>query len=449
MPMQTTRVAFVTLARPTFDMAYAREIRQRSLTFLRQIAGVSVIAPEDVLVEPPDAHALGQKLAQDKPDLLIIQNGTFALGDLAVELAQAVSAPILLWAVPEPPLTGGALRSNSLVGMNVNASNLYKLGYHVRYILGAPEDPSVQASLSQACRVASAIRTLSQTRIGLVGSHAIGFFNLAVNQMELRKRFGVEVHTVGLQDAFASAASLSAEETRAALTELETLYPVRDEVTAESMEKMARQYGGLRRMATDNQLTALAVRCWPEWGAQYGIGACGSVSALNTAGITTGCEGDVDGTVTMILGRELSGMPSYLSDFITADTQDNTALFWHLGCAACQLAERPDRRALHSHFAGGKGITAGFTLKPGRITIARLGNDGHTYRLFVTTGEAVSTEMLVKGVLMKVHFDAPLPKLLDLIMENGIEHHYCVMYGDHREALLAFAAWKRIPVLAV
>ena len=449
MPTRTTSVAFVTLARPTFDMAYARDIQQRSVTLLRQIAGISVIAPDDVLVEPPDARTLGEDLARDRPDLLIIQSGTFALGNLAVELAQAVSAPILLWAVPEPPLTSGALRSNSLVGMNVNASNLYKLGRHVRYLIGAPETPSVQAGLRQACRVAAAIRVLSQTRIGLVGSHAIGFFNLAVNQMELRKRFGVEVHTIGLQDAFASASSLSDEETAAALVELQALYPVRDEVTTDGMEKMARQYGGLRRIAATNQLDALAVRCWPEWGAQYGIGACGSVSALNSAGITTGCEGDVDGTVTMILGRELSGMPSYLSDFITADTEENTALFWHLGCAACQLAEWPEKRALHSHFAGGKGITAGFSLKPGRITIARLGNDGHTYRLFVTTGEAMSTEMLVKGVLMKVHFDAPLPKLLDLIMENGIEHHYCVMYGDHRDALLAFAAWKQVPVLAV
>ena len=449
MPKNEATVAFVTLARPTFDMAYAREVQQRSLAVLQRLEHISIKAPDDVLVEPADARTLGQSLAQDKPDLVIIQNGTFALGNLAVEIAQAVSAPILLWAVPEPPLTGAALRSNSLVGMNVNASNLYKLGYHVRYIIGAPEDSAVQDGLRQACRVAAAIHTLSQTRIGLVGSHAIGFFNLAVNQMELRQRFGVEVHTIGLQDAFASAAALSVEETAAALSELQTLYPRRDEVTAEGMEKMARQYGGLRRIAETTSLDALAVRCWPEWGAEYGIGACGSVSALNSAGITTGCEGDVDGTVTMILGRELSGMPSYLTDFITADVEDNTALFWHLGCAACQLAERPEQRALHSHFAGGKGITAGFTLKPGRITIARLGNDGHNYRLFVTTGEAVSTELLVKGVLMKVHFDAPLPRLLDLIMENGIEHHYCVMYGDHREALLAFATWKQLPVLEV
>ncbi len=441
------RVAFVTLARATFSIDFARETHARSVAALRAIAGVELITPDDVLIEPEDAARVAAQLAGGRPDLLIIQNGTFALGNLALELAQRVPAPILLWAVTEPGMDGGALRSNSLVGLNLNASNLHKAGYRPRYIYGPVDSAEIMAELERSCRVAGAIRMLAEKRIGLIGSHATGFYNLAVDPLELHKRFGVEVQQVGLQDAFAAAHALPAERADAARSELETLYPQHAEVSADSMEKMARQFGGIRDMARERGWDALALRCWPEWAQQYGIAACGTVSALNSTGMVTGCEGDVDGAVTMLLGQALSGEPAYLADFIQVDTAGHDGIFWHNGCAAGQLAARANERALNSHFAGGKGVTAGFTFRPGRITVARITHCGADYRIFMTGGEATPTRQLVKGVIMQVRFDTPGKKLLDVIVNEGIEHHLCVFYGDHREALRAFAHWKRLPVV--
>lgn len=225
------------------------------------------------------------------------------------------------------------------------------------------------------------------------------------------------------------------------------MYPNRAEIQPEAMEKMARQFGGLQALARRERLDALTVRCWPEWANRYGIAACGSVSALNSVGLTTGCEGDVDGTLTMLVSRYMSGEPPFMTDFITAEPEAGTGFFWHGGCAAAQLAASPLEPVLNSHFAGGKGITAGFTFRPGRITIARISNDGKDYRLFLAGGEALPTDQVVKGVLMKVKFDAPVQAFLDTVIYNGLEHHFCVQYGDWRDAWETFALWTHLPVI--
>lgn len=445
----TTKVAFVSLARATFDLTYAREIRLRSLALLNSLDGVQVLTPEDVVIEPERVGDLANALAAERPDILILQNATFALGNLAVTLAQTIPAPILLWAVTEPEMSGGTLRSNSLVGMHLNASNLFKLGYRPRYIYGLPEELTIQEKLQQAVRVAGAMAQLKRTKIGLIGGRAEGFYNVGMNELHLRQHFGVEVQPIGLNDAFAAAYGLSEDDTHQALEELEGLYPKRNEIQPDALEKMARQFGGLRFLAEREHLNALSVRCWPEWAAQYGVAACGSVSALNSIGLTTGCEGDVDGTVTMLLGRMISCQPTFMTDFITAEPQDGTGYFWHGGCAAVQLARAAEETALNTHFAGGKGITAGFTFNSGRITIVRLSHDGQCYRLFLTGGEALPTQQVVKGVLMKVKFDAPVEKLLDTAIYSGLEHHFCVMYGDWRSAWETFAAWNDLEILTV
>jgi hypothetical protein len=44
-------------------------------------------------------------------------------------------------------------------------------------------------------------------------------------------------------------------------------------------------------------------------------------------------------------------------------------------------------------------------------------------------------------------FDSEAGEVLDTILAQGLEHHYGIAYGDHREALRAYAAAIDIPVV--
>ena len=63
--------------------------------------------------------------------------------------------------------------------------------------------------------------------------------------------------------------------------------------------------------------------------------------------------------------------------------------------------------------------------------------------------EALPARQAVKGVFMQVGFDDPVPALLRMLMQGGVEHHYCVLYGDWQAEFRAFAHWTNLPILTV
>ena len=84
-----------------------------------------------------------------------------------------------------------------------------------------------------------------------------------------------------------------------------------------------------------------------------------------------------------------------------------------------------------------KGVTDEFPLKPGRVTLARLGEtrDGDGFRMLVCTGDGLDTDLFVRGNPLKIKFDAGCDAVRKEVIENGWEHHYALMYGDQAQAL--------------
>ena len=81
---------------------------------------------------------------------------------------------------------------------------------------------------------------------------------------------------------------------------------------------------------------------------------------------------------------------------------------------------------------GVKGVTGEFPLKPGRVTLARLGEkrDGDGFRMLIATGDALDTELFVRGNPVRIRFDAGCDKLREVVIGQGWEHHYALSYGD-------------------
>ena len=101
------------------------------------------------------------------------------------------------------------------------------------------------------------------------------------------------------------------------------------------------------------------------------------------------------------------------------------------------LASEQSQITIQKQFRGlDRGASIEFPLKTGRVTIARLGVRQNGYRMFIATGEALPTGMILRGTCSRVKMDAPVSDVLERIATNGIAHHYAIVYGDHREKLL-------------
>ena len=425
--MKQPVIAVACLARTTFDYEEAARLYANAREDLARAPDVRWVFWEPLVIAPEEATAAAERLARDCPDGLILISGTFHLGHLALIFRKQVSAPILLWALEEPPANGGRIRLNSVCGVNLDASNLYKAGVD-DYCCHA--GPGIDTAWLGAVQMRAALRN---AHVGLAGYRADGFFNLSVSDTELYQRTGVLVDHYELSEVMRPSAGAACQPPG-----IEELFDCSALDTAKR-RKTAALANALENFLDEKKLDALALRCWPEFADLYGTSPCAAMSLLAARGRVVGCEGDVEGTLTLLALRAVLDEPAFLADISQINAEENFALLWHCGVAAHTLWDKQSLRSLDTYFAGGRGVTAGFMLKPGPITIARIDTARGETRLFIQKGEALPTQKELTGTFVRARFDTPADKLLDLVTETGLAHHVAMVYGDHTAALKKFA----------
>ncbi|MEI6579405.1 MAG: fucose isomerase, partial [Eubacteriales bacterium] len=177
----------------------------------------------------------------------------------------------------------------------------------------------------------------------------------------------------------------------------------------------------------------------PEFANAYGTSPCAAMSLLNGKGYTLGCEGDVEGTLSMLACNAISDLPAFLADLSQVNFEEDYALMWHCGVAPYQLWDRKSTRSLDTYFAGGRGVTADFVMQSGEVTIMRIDSARGGTRLFIEKGMAIPMSKDLKGTYCKVKFEKPIKEILNIVTSTGVAHHVSMIYGDHIETMLKFA----------
>lgn len=448
--MDKLRVGYVCCARLSFDGDYARQLFEQSVQSLSRM-NVELIHGQDLTVTEEDAEALADRFHQERVDVVLVQYGTFALGTLMPIFADRLAAPIVLWGVPEPTLDWHKLRSNSFCGMNMNAHTLMRLGRKYDYIFCGPEEaPEAVAPL---LRVIDCLRRLRRMRLGLVGYRVPGFYTSTFDEMGLRRLLGVEVHHVTTAELFDTARAIEPARRQGEAQAIRAAAAGCD-VTDDDLDKAGGLMLAFQEIARRNRLTGFAVKCWPEFTAHYGIMPCSTISRLNDQGLLTACEGDVYGTVSMMIANLLSGRPAMFADFIAIDDQRNEGLAWHCGSApTCLKAEGAvNRLARHATADGGgkRGVTVNFPIEgSGPVTMARLGVGPRGLRLFLVGGQSVPPRANLPGNCWAVRFDTPVRRVVDAIIGEGLEHHTVLVHADIRDDLRRLARWLDLETLDV
>jgi L-fucose isomerase-like protein len=90
-----------------------------------------------------------------------------------------------------------------------------------------------------------------------------------------------------------------------------------------------------------------------------------------------------------------------------------------------------------------------FPLKPGRFTFARLSQARNETKLVIGEGEFIRRPMAFTGTSGVFRFARPLSETLQSIMDEALEHHFAIAYGDHRAALKGVASDLKLPVLEI
>ncbi len=432
------KIGVVCVARKTFDYIAAEDIFKKIQIELKKIENIDWEITSELVIEIEDAQGAAQELKSKGIDGLVCISGTFALGHLILELNKVIQKPILLWGLEELPYDGGKIRLNSVCGINLNSSNLYKAGvknYHV--VIGNQIDEDWLDSL----RI---IKAFATKRIGIIGYRAKGFFNLDVDELDLYREVGLLIDHFELNEIYKI--EVDTNKVKERIEQIKEIFDV-SSISGEQLSNVAELTSKINIFLDNNQLDALAIRCWPEFATDFGIAPCAAMSVLQAEGKILTCEGDILGSLSMVAHSAIGAKNPYLADFSQVDFKENFALLWHCGVAPCNLWDGKCNRSLEPYFAGGKGVTADFVMKSGQVSFLRIDYAPGEYRLFLQKGKIIPMEKELKGTYAKAVFEDHVKDVLKKIIDNGIAHHLSVVYDDYIRPLEIFAkiiGWKVI-----
>jgi L-fucose isomerase-like protein len=420
-----------------FDQPKALDVQARQAL---EKLNLELVASDRLVYNPETALAAAACFKEAGVDLIISLVGSFTWDNMPVRVAQELNVPIILWGVPEPPMEGGRLEANSLVGVTMNAAALKRMGYPYKFVYGFIDDPAAIADIERTVRVLGAIKRLHHTRLGVVGGRPTGFYGSTYDELRLRKTLGVEIIPIEVSEVLAAYDKVSESQINETVERVKGLGR---QVSAdnEDIRKVARLYTAMHRFTDNDGLSGIAVKCWPEMKDRL-LNPCVVNGMMTDEGIMMGCETDVHGTISMLIQHFLNDAPAFFADLVTFNEAENTALLWHCGAASASLAARREAVALEKHSIGAGTATLEFALRAGRATFSRLGPIGEAYRLLIVTGEALPTGMLLRGDNLLFRTDLPVRQVINRIIERGIEHHYSVTYGDLRRDLVEFCFWS-------
>jgi L-fucose isomerase-like protein len=420
--------------RPGFDQDWNAEIRNRCRKALDQ-AGLACVGAADLVLDDETVNAALDRIERAGCRSLIIIQPSLADGQFALTVSQRWRDPIILWATPERP-GDGKVSSCSLVGQHLWASILRQANRPFEFVYGAPED--VQAELRQAIALAETVRNMSTAKLGVIGTHAPGFLDLAADPFLIRKTFGLQMQPLSLPQFIERVQGVGSEDVAADLKRVGALKLHQtggqsappDELLAVN----SRYYLSMRSLMDELTLDALALQCWPELPNMVGQWPYFAVSRLSAEGHAISIEGDVDGAIGALVGRLMGIGPGFLSDWLEHDAK--TIFFWHPGMAPldmCNASGCEDEPTVGEHFNGARPFVVDGALRIGSdVTVSRIWRCDGKYHWTAFEGRSIPPRRRVTGNSLLVEVDGgDVPDRFERLIHEGLPHHVTLHYGRH------------------
>jgi L-fucose isomerase-like protein len=390
------------------------------------------------------ASVAAVRLAELEPDLVLVQQTTFATGDLLAPLLK-LPMPLALWAVPE--LSGGRgasgpLPLNSLCGLNMSMSLLEtaQIGrdHPVKWLHGEADSAVFRRRFAPTVAALRALRALRTARILQIGGTAPHFYALE----EMPSLEGVTVEQMPLEPLFERMAAVPRRQSR----ELSARWRAREKSNVDDSQlgRSAALELALAELVDEGGYSAVALRCWPELPERCGTMACAALARMGDRRIPAACEGDVMGALSMLALQGAGGSTALLMDL--SDVDEEELFFWHCGNGPLEWAG-PSGTRLSAHFNQDFGTVRDMIVRAGPATGFRLLDGGR--RAVVFAGEFAGDRDGanydgIRGRLGKLSWNGvPVTsrQFLANVLDWRLPHHLALGGGGLDESLLELCGW--------
>jgi L-fucose isomerase-like protein len=363
--------------------------------------------------------------------------------------------PVLVQATPDTPAKMSiAFRRDSFCGKMSACNNLRQYG--IPYSLTTshtvtPDSAEFKKDLEWFAGVCRVVRGLRDLRIGSIGARPTAFNTVRYSEKILESQ-GISVETLDLSEVIGRIQRMkdSDEAAQAKLKSIEK-YVSTSDVPKEALLKMAKLGAVIDHWMKQTHVTISAIQCWTSIEENLGVVPCTVMSMMSDDLMSSACEVDICGVLSMHALRLASQTPSALLDWNNnyGDNPDKAVCFHCSNLPKHFLKSvKMDYQAIIAGTVGKEntfGTCVGL-VKSGPMTFARFSTDDRAGRVrgYVGGGKFTDDPLETFGGAGVVEIPK-MQKLLRYICENGFEHHVAANFssvaGMVHEAAVRYMGW--------
>lgn len=291
------------------------------------------------------------------------------------------------------------------------------------------------------CRVVNGVKN---ARIAAIGTRPNAFNTVRYSE-KLLQSIGTTVCTVGMAEVMAMAKAMDSndEVVTAKIAEIKRYGKIPKSIINEKIVMQAKLCIALESTVKENHCQCSAVECWNAVQNNYGCATCLSMSMMGEKGMSSACEMDVTGALTMHAMSLASETPSAYLDW-NNNVNDKRDMCINLHCSNIPKSffGKPEIEIGNLDvlattigedlcFGACKGQVA-----KGGFTFAKLTTDDvcGKIKMYIGTGSFLDDEIKTKGGVALCKIDN-LQGLMQYMCKNGFEHHVSLNRGDSADIL--------------
>jgi L-fucose isomerase-like protein len=438
-----------------FFPGHLAESGRKEMIEVLQEAGIEVVAlsPEQSRYGAVETHEEAKRCAElfrtrgDQIDGVIVTLPNFgderAIAD-TLRLSR-LRVPVLVQATPDTPSKMSiSHRRDSFCGKMSACNNLSQYG--IPYSLTsshtvAPNSAGFKNDLEWFAGVCRVVRGLQGLRIGSIGARPAAFNTVRYSEKILESQ-GISVETLDLSEVLGRIQRMSDSDdaARAKLQAIEK-YVSTSDVPQTALLKMAKLGAVIDQWMNQVDVTISAIQCWTSIEENLGVVPCTVMSMMSDNLMSSACEVDICGVLSMHALRLASKTPSALLDWNNNYGDDpNKAVCFHCSNLPKHFLKnaKMDYQAIIAGTVGKEntfGTCVGL-VKSGAMTFARFSTDDRTGRVRGYLGGGRFTEDPLETFGGAGVVEIPdMQKLLRYICENGFEHHVAANFSSVASAV--------------
>jgi L-fucose isomerase-like protein len=315
----------------------------------------------------------------------------------------------------------------------------------------APDSAEFKKDLEWFAGVCRVVRGLRDLRIGSIGARPTAFNTVRYSEKILEAQ-GISVETLDLSEVIGRIQRMkdSDDAAQAKLKSIEK-YVSTNDVPKEALLKMAKLGAVIDNWMKQTHVTISAIQCWTSIEENLGVVPCTVMSMMSDDLMSSACEVDICGVLSMHALRLASQTPSALLDWNNnyGDNPDKAVCFHCSNLPKHFLKSvKMDYQAIIAGTVGKEntfGTCVGL-VKSGPMTFARFSTDdcAGQVRGYVGGGKFTDDPLETFGGAGVVEIPK-MQKLLRYICENGFEHHVAANFssvaGMVHEAAVRYLGW--------